>query len=145
MRSEARRPRGFTLLEVLISLAILTIGSTCIVALFSAAMETYRRSELEFTATNLGLEVLDTAEEMVLHGAALPSFGEDLKKRIGIVPQYIYDIAAEEQSDGAVLLTVFIRTETRGKGRTWTWRRTLVRGAEPRVLPLPREAPKRYT
>jgi len=145
MRRPARRTRGFTLLEVLISLAILTVGSTCIVALFSAAMETYRRSELEFTATNLGLEVLDTAEEMVLHGGALPALGENLKKRIGIVPQYTYDVAVEEQSGSAVVLTVFIRTDTRGKGRTWTWRRTLVRGAEGSLLPLPRGAPKRYT
>lgn len=145
MRLPARRTQGFTLLEVLISLAILTVGSTCIVALFSAAMETYRRSELEFTATNLGLEVLDTAEEMVLRGGALPALGEDLKKRIGIVPQYTYDVTVEEQPGGAAVVTVFIRTDTRGKGRTWTWRRTLVRGAEGRLLPLPREAPKRYT
>ncbi|HNR99596.1 MAG TPA: type II secretion system protein [Planctomycetota bacterium] len=144
MMRPARRTGGFTLLEVLISLGILAIGSTCIVALFSAAMETYRRSELEFTATNLALEVLDTAEEIVLHGGALPTLGEDLKKRIGIVPQYTYDVAVEEQPGDAALLTVFIRTDTRGKGRAWTWRRTLIRGEESRLLPLPRSAPKRY-
>ncbi len=137
--------RGFTLLEVLISLAILTIGSTCIVALFSAAMETYRRSELEFTATNLGLEILDTAEEMVLHGAALPALSEHLKKRVGVVPQYTFDLTAEALDNGAVRLSAFIRTESRGKGRQWTWRRTVVRGTEPQVLPLPPQAPKRYT
>jgi hypothetical protein len=115
------------------------------VALFSVAMETYRRSELEFTATNLGLEILDSAEEMVLHGAALPTLGEALKKRVGSVPQYVYDLTAEELDDGAVRLSAFIRTESRGKGRQWTWRRTVVRGMEPQVLPLPREAPKRYT
>ncbi len=144
--NRTRRPGdGFTILEVLISLAILTVGSTCMVALFSAALETYRRSELEFTATTLAVEILDTAEDYVAHGWPLEKLPAAIKKRVSVPPRFFYDLTKLDHDEtGRVFLSVRISAEGRGKTRQWTWRRTLTPGMGGYVVPLPREAPRRY-
>ena len=137
--------RGFTLLEVLISLAILTVGSTCIVALYGAAMETYRLSELEFTATNLGLEILDTAEDMLAHGASPALLPAEIKARVGEPPsRFVYDVTLEEVVPGCVRVTATIRGDARGALRRWVWQRAVLVTSPAEVAPLPAEAPRRY-
>ena len=146
MRYERREAAagGFTLLEVLVALGILTVGSTCIVALFSAAMETYRRSELEFIATNVGTEVLDTAEDMLAHGASPATLDAAVKKHVRAPGKFLYTVTAAEEPNGAFRISATVRVESRGKGRTWVWSRTVRRRAEMKILQLPKIAPKRY-
>ena len=139
-----RPRRGLTLLEVLVALAILTVGSTCMVALFSAGLETLRRSELTFKATNLGVEILDSTEDLLQFGVAPDSVVEEVKKRVSPPTGFFYDLALKQKAAASFLCETRITAEGRGKTRTWFWRRTVLKGAGTWVLPLPRRFPRRY-
>ena len=139
-----RGSRGFTLLEVLVALGILMLGSSCVIALFSAALETFRRSELEFTATSLALETLDTAEDAVASGAPLDTLAAEVKRRAAAAPAaFTVDLTQEERA-GAVVLTCRVAREGQGKIRSWTWKRAVIPADGNRRTELPERAPERY-
>lgn len=142
--ARGRRSRGFTLLEVLISLGILTVGSTCVLALYSAAMETYRRSQVEFVATNLGMEVLNTAEDLLMHAHPLKTLKAEVDNRAPVPLPFESDLTFKEEDNHCVALTVRLMIQTRGKTHTWVWRRKVMRAVAHWILPLPERVPKRY-
>ncbi len=138
-----KKTGGFSLLEVLIALGILAMGSTCVVALYSAAMETFRRSQVEFVVTHAAVEMLDTAEDLLMHGTAPERLQAEVKKRVSVPPRYSFDLTPKEEN-GCVLLTLRLMTGGDEALKTWTWKREVVRGAGDRILALPQTVPKRY-
>ena len=86
------------------------------------------------------------AGSLVSHGWPLDKLHEAIKKRVLVPPRFFYDLKRIDQDTaGRLSLTVRISAEGRGKTRQWTWRRTLAPGLGNHVVPLPREAPRRYT
>ena len=142
------RPRawrtGFTILEVLVALGILTVGSTCVVALYSAALETFRRSQVEVLATHLAVEVLDSSEDLLAHGAPVETLPALLKKRIAVPPRFFYDVTCKADDVGGVSLNVRVSSDGRGRTRRWEWRRVVLIGTGNKILPISREPPWRY-
>ncbi len=135
---------GFTLVEVLIALAILTVGSTAIIALYGAALETYRRSELIFISTELGWEGLATAEEILASGAPPGKVSGLVARRVQVPPAYRLDVTGVRRSDGSLLVSARVIAQGRGRSRTWTWERVVFPGSRSTVLKLPAKAPRRY-
>lgn len=71
--SRERRQRGFTLLEILIATAILTIGLVSIVSLFPVAI-------------SLGREVIETSNAVVIAQSVAESIREGVRNRKRFVP-----------------------------------------------------------
>jgi len=58
-----KRTQGFTLIEILVALAILAFGMTAVLSLFIAGVRTYKRAMDQSTAAMLAESVLADLEE----------------------------------------------------------------------------------
>jgi len=107
---------GFTLIEVLIALTILSISLALLLAIFSQGLERAKESEHEATARTLARSLLTQAE-----AATSPALGStsgrngDLYWNVRIAPFGGGDDRAAWQNDPA---QIFATVSWRGYGRT---------------------------
>lgn len=122
-----RRPRGFSLVEILIALAILAVGLVSVFALFGAATMTHRRGVDHTNVGLLSLAALAEAKE-ALTGDGAPVDVTD-QKVPGFPDGYSYDIEYEAIGDGRleykVLITV--KWQRAGDPRTEVFETVLLR------------------
>ncbi len=74
-----RQARGFSLIEVLVAMVILTLGATSLIALFAAAAATHKRSVDRFHAAVLAEEIIAEVQARYSPGADVDDIEADLK------------------------------------------------------------------
>ncbi|MBI4601674.1 MAG: prepilin-type N-terminal cleavage/methylation domain-containing protein [Planctomycetes bacterium] len=77
-----QRTEGFSLLEVLIAMFILTIGAASLLSLFAAAASTHRRAVDRTRAALVAEQVLAEARDSYAHGAEPAEVSGALKARL---------------------------------------------------------------
>ncbi len=122
-----RRNRGFSLIEILIALAILAVGLVSVFSLFAAATSTHRRGVDHTTTSLLALAALAEAKEALqgdrspadLEGKSLPGFPEG----------YTYDITFEPIGDARIeyKVTVKVKRQRGGEPQVEEFETVLVR------------------
>lgn len=101
-----RRPHGFSLIEILIALAILAVGLVSVFALFGAATMTHHRGVDHTTVGLLALSALAEAKE-ALSGDSPPADVEG-QKLPGFPDYYSYDIKYEPIGTGRLEYKVVV-------------------------------------
>jgi len=77
-----RQGRGFSLVEVLVAMVILTLGATSLIALIAAAAATHKRSVDRFHAAVLAEEIIAEVQARYSPGADVDDIEADLKADI---------------------------------------------------------------
>ncbi len=113
-----RRPRGFSLVEILIALAILAVGMVSVFALFGAATITHRRGVDHTNVGLLALAALSEAKE-ALTGDGTPVDVAD-QKLPGFPDAYTYDIEYEPLGDDRLEYKVVVTVKFQRGGEPHT-------------------------
>lgn len=139
---------GFSLLEVLIAILVLTLGATGVLALFAEAASTHRRSIDRTEAALLAERVVAHARVLYSHGLAL----EDLRTSVlDAAPVegggYAYDLAlvrpeGDAWRSGETLVEVRVRWKEGGFDRAESFQTLILPRAPPGGTP-PLEARSR--
>jgi type II secretion system protein I len=82
IRTSRRRRDGFSLLEVLVAMVILTIGATSLIALFAAAAATHKRSVDRTKAAMIAEEILSEVKARYVPGIDLEELEASLHSGI---------------------------------------------------------------
>ena len=76
-RSDSSRDSGFTLIEVMVALGVLTIGIGSAIALFTAATASHRRAIDRDHAVSIAEHVFSNIEGALHHGAGIDDLVAD--------------------------------------------------------------------
>lgn len=127
MRPLSRRSAGFSLIEILIALAVLAVGLVGVFSLFAAATATHRRGVDHTTVSLLASAALSEARAAL----AADRDPEDVtdEKLPGFPDGYVYDIAWEEIGNDRLeyRVTITVKWQRGGEPRSETFETVLLR------------------
>jgi len=114
MRSTLAARRGFTLIEILIALAILVIGMVGVMAVFAAAVDLHRRGVAQTSAALVAETILEVNQTLALEGKTCDELstrqgGEYVFKRSGSYPAYECKIICTELNEREYKMIVEVR------------------------------------
>lgn len=134
------RCRGFSLLEVIVALAVLTLGISSALALFTAATAAHKRAVDRVNAAAIAEHVVAEVESALARGVTAESLATNppvaaiernwpgYEVVLAFVP-----VAGESEGD-LVLLEVRVRWRSEAQGREETFRQLLAKEAVVRAL-----------
>lgn len=129
---EARHERGFTLLEILVSLAILSVSLATLLGIFSTSLDRARQSEDEMAARMLAQSLIAQADAVgdPQMGARSGTIGSDFAWRLDLRP---YGKTTSPSATPLANVTASVSWNGSGGRRSLTLSslRTLPRGTPP--------------
>ncbi|MFQ5653649.1 MAG: prepilin-type N-terminal cleavage/methylation domain-containing protein [Planctomycetota bacterium] len=128
-----RRQAGFSLLEVIVALAILTLGVTSAMALFTAATAAHKRAIDRTHAASIAEQAFADIESALLRGASPeeisqnPPFATIRRNWPGYeVQARVFDVAGATAGD-EILVEIRVHWRYRGQDRQQTFQQIIAR------------------
>ncbi len=141
--TSSRQENGFTLLEVVIALGILTIGMSVAISLFTAATASHRRAVDRVRAIEISEEVFAALEGSIRDGATLselvarPPWEALVERWPGVSVEVRYGSIAKPEYIDELLVEVHIRWISRGVDAGEIFRQVMARTRSVRLPPGP--------
>jgi type II secretion system protein I len=136
--------QGFTLLEVMIAMLILSVGAASILSLFAAAASTHRRAVDRTRAALVAERVLGEARVLYAPGKEPGEIVEELKKRLPAeIDGYLHETVLfhpEGWKADELVARVMVRWRQSGAERSETFHTVLL--PRHRLGELPAEEPR---
>ncbi|MEE2890244.1 MAG: prepilin-type N-terminal cleavage/methylation domain-containing protein [Planctomycetota bacterium] len=118
--SRGGKDAGFTLLEVIIALGIMTVGMTVAISLFTAATAAHRRAVDRVRAIEVSEQVFASLEGAIRDGAtvtdliARPPWSDSLGRWPGVAVEVRYGTIPKEQYIDELMVEVHVQWISRG-------------------------------
>ena len=138
------KQRGFTLLEVVIALGILTVGVSAAISLFTAATASHRRAVDRVRSIEISEEVFAAVEGAIRDGATVtqlissPPWDATLNRWPGVIVDVRYGAIAKDLYVDELVVEIHIRWVSRGVEAEEVFRQVLARTRSVR-LPIATE------
>ena len=118
--SRGGKDAGFTLLEVIIALGIMTVGMTVAISLFTAATAAHRRAVDRIRAIEVSEQVFASLEGSIRDGATMtdliarPPWKDSLGRWPGVAVEVRYGTIPKEQYIDELMVEVHVQWISRG-------------------------------
>lgn len=127
MKRSAARERGFSLMEVLVAMVILTVGATSLIAVFAAAAATHKRSVDHTHAAVVAEEVLAEVQARYIPGVDLDELEASLLAELPeTINGYDWDVVLHRPGDEDQGPKTGARAKHTGPGKGGTGKKTSV-------------------